>query len=156
MYSCGGFFGSCHGVCCGDVSQQSDGKADCEFRDGLVRVVCGVADGDAAGFALRGVDVIDAGEGYVDHFEVAGLPDRFCGIRGVCDDDNVGVAGSFSEFLRVGCPGRVRGKPVSGTDEVCGEFLYAGVGDTDGFKENDVHGMVREYWIGFRFLYTDA
>lgn len=134
--------GSCGGVCCGNTAQQGNRKTDGELGDGLVCIVCGVADGDAAGCTFCGVDVVDAGKGYGDHFEVVCLPDGFCGIRGVCDDNNVRVAGSAAKLLRVGCPGRVTGEAVSGADEICGEFLYAGVRDADWFKEDDVHGML--------------
>ena len=91
-----------------DVAEQRERQSDTEFGDGFGGIPAGVADSDALGGCGFDINVVNAGKGDVDVFQIAAGFDDLSFERHVRQDDGVRVTGFLFQDFRIGAAGEIR------------------------------------------------
>ena len=86
-------------VALADIAQEGDGHAENEIGDGFVGITTGVANGDAFGLADIHWDVVKAGEGDGEAFDLVEMLHDIGAHWLVGDDNDLCVLGAFDHFF---------------------------------------------------------
>ena len=129
------------------MAQQVDGHADDQLSHGLVGIIGGVANLHALGAAGFQPHVVDAGKGYVQHFQLIGGQNHLIGVGIIGNGDHLAAHAAANQFSGIGGLFRVVDKFVTGLADRLGQFFDQFRGNADGLQQANTHEKMLPFCI---------